>query len=81
MFYAIGLGRDRTPLARRLANKFFESSAERSFGFVADFMSDHGNADATIGETLGSHLHAPLGQVLNWRIAHEMDKSVSQCRS
>ena len=68
-------GRRHSPLARRATDKFFECSAERSLGFVADFMSDGGNLDAGICQALGGNLHPPLGQILNRRIAHQIGKS------
>ena len=72
-------GRDRSPLARRSADELFESSAERGFGLVADFMSDYGNPGAGICQPLGGDLHSPLSEILNRRTAHQMDKSISQC--
>lgn len=79
--YPNGSGRHGSPLARRSADELFESAAERSFGIVADFMSDGGNFDAGICQTLGGDLHSPLSQILNRRTAHQMNKSISQCRA
>jgi hypothetical protein len=66
-----------SPLARRSANKFLECPAERGFGFVANIMGDSGNLDARISrKSLGGNLHAPLGQVLDRRTAHDLGKAI-----
>ena len=71
-------GRTGSPLARRSANELFERSAERGFGFVADFIGDGGNLHTGIGKPLGGNLHAPLGQILNRRTAHDLGEALDQ---
>ena len=65
-----------SPLARGPADKFLECPAERGFGFVANVMGDSGNLDAGIRKSLGGNLHAPLGQVLDRRTAHDLGKAI-----
>src|SRR5215470_6359301 len=76
-----GSDRAGSPLARRPPDELLESPAECSFGLVADFMRHGGNFGAGVGQALGGQLHAPLGQVLNWRTANQMGESIGQRRA
>jgi len=45
---------------------------------ASDFAGDHGDLDVSLGEEPGGELHAPLGQILNRRTPHQMDKTIGE---